>query len=222
MLIEVPTPGTQFGASARRSEGSEDFSERRTVIKNKILAVGRMARVFAVLRCVLYAYAVRKPSECPNSRLLLARAGCRTVLLRSAPRESRRLSTALRRPARSISRTSVYVTADKLTPTLIAADDGPPAAATAAPPVAGGNLSLGRPLNQPNYIVRSPVERRQPTGHRPTHSRTSSLGTTMSSPSNRRRSLESTVSMIKEALEQGGPVGSRRSPSNSPTTSPRR
>ena len=75
MLIEVPTPGAQVGASTRRSEGSEDFSERRTVIKNKILAVGRMARVFAVLRCVLYAYAVRKPSECPNSRLLLARAG---------------------------------------------------------------------------------------------------------------------------------------------------
>ena len=221
MLIEVPTPGAQVGASTRRSEGSEDFSERRTVIKNKILAVGRMARVFAVLRCVLCANAVKKPSECPSSRLLLARAGCRTVLLRSAPRESRRLSTALRRPARSISRTSVYVTANKLPPTLIAADDGPPAAA-AAPPVTGGNLPLGRPLNQPNYIVRSPVERRQPTGHRPTHSRTSSLGTTMSSPSNRRRSLESTVSMIKEALEQGGPVGSRRSPSNSPTTSPRR
>ena len=31
---------------------SEDSVERRKVIKNKILAVGRMSRVFALLRCV--------------------------------------------------------------------------------------------------------------------------------------------------------------------------
>jgi hypothetical protein len=36
-------------------------------------------------------------------------------------------------------------------------------------------------------------------GHRKGHSRTSSLGTTMTSPSTRRRSLESTVTMIREA-----------------------
>ena len=33
---------------------SEDPSERRKVIKNKILAVGRMSRVFALLRCVTF------------------------------------------------------------------------------------------------------------------------------------------------------------------------
>lgn len=31
---------------------SEESQERRKVIKNKILAVGRMSRVFALLRCV--------------------------------------------------------------------------------------------------------------------------------------------------------------------------
>ena len=31
---------------------ADDSQERRKVIKNKILAVGRMSRVFALLRCV--------------------------------------------------------------------------------------------------------------------------------------------------------------------------
>lgn len=35
---------------------SEDSHERRKVIKNKILAVGRIARVFALLRSVLFTH----------------------------------------------------------------------------------------------------------------------------------------------------------------------
>ena len=58
------------------------------------------------------------------------------------------------------------------------------------------------------------LEPRMPSSHRRGHSRTSSLGTTMSSPSNRRRSIESTVSMIKEALEHTS--GNQRQPSPEP------
>ena len=36
------------------SPSSDDVSERRKVIKNKILAVGRVSRVFALLRFVLF------------------------------------------------------------------------------------------------------------------------------------------------------------------------
>ena len=41
------------------------------------------------------------------------------------------------------------------------------------------------------------------TPYRRGHARQSSLGTTMTSPSNRRRSIESTISLIREAAENG-------------------
>lgn len=62
---------------------SEESIERRKVIKNKILAVGRMSRVFALLRYVTFphypliyylssSYVARSPRRCLNLRTFLA------------------------------------------------------------------------------------------------------------------------------------------------------
>ena len=51
---EEEETGENFGARIRSklTEAEEGSTERRSVIKNKILAVGRMSRVFALLRFV--------------------------------------------------------------------------------------------------------------------------------------------------------------------------
>ena len=68
---------------------SPDSAERRKIIKGKILAVGRMARVFALLRSVhsliIPGHGVLTSVSClgrnqrksPNSRVYLVRTSCR-------------------------------------------------------------------------------------------------------------------------------------------------
>lgn len=99
---------------------------------------------------------------------------------------------------------------ERLPPDLVDADEaGPasPADGARASPVSGEDELPSTP-SSPGGTPISPASPSSPGGattssHRRGHSRTSSLGTTMSSPSNRRRSLESTISMIKEALDGG-------------------
>jgi len=120
---------------------------------------------------------------------------------RGADIENERVS--MRRRCKRACGARADVPHSQLPPDLIDADEFDPASPAdgrISSPVVGSDDLTGSPSvpSSPGGMPSSPS---MSSGHRRGHSRTSSLGTTAtSSPSNRRRSLESTVNMIKEAL----------------------
>jgi hypothetical protein len=81
---------------------ADDLAERRKVIKNKILAVGRVSRVFALLRWVfslalnismvlICSLSVRSQRGCPSSRMFQDPPNCLMVLWRSVQKVSKML-----------------------------------------------------------------------------------------------------------------------------------
>lgn len=197
----------------------DDLAERRTVIKNKILAVGRMSRVFHVLREEAERVSELKMAsgtgKLPYGTLVLGAEGIKDTIHNFD--EARK----------------VDIENERMPPALVEAPEVP-APVPAATPAGSSTVTtaLGKVATPPSYspsaaasptTAMPPLEPRTPPTHRRSHSRTSSLGTTMTSPSNRRRSIETTVSMIKEALKHGTNVYSRYgSPSSSRPSSPRR
>lgn len=176
----------------------DEQAEKRMVIKNKILAVGRMSRVFALLR-----------EEAERVSELKSASGSSKLPYGSLASGSEGIKDAIHNfdEARKVD-----IENERLPPDLIDADD-PEAQAAALAEIQEEKAQMSHfKFGQTGTQVvaaspSSPGGRSSPSsgpssgGHRRGHSRTSSLGTTAtSSPSNRRRSLESTVNMIKEAL----------------------
>ncbi|KIJ63055.1 hypothetical protein HYDPIDRAFT_113584 [Hydnomerulius pinastri MD-312] len=203
---------------------AEDTVERRKVIKNKILAVGRMARVFALLReeseKVSELKSISGSGKLPYGTLVLGTEGIKDAIsgfedARKSDIENERLPPELfdaeeakawlaqhahsqslpdspADPSQSHSQSfslSLSASNSTLEEALSSGSisSSPSGSSFGGPPTPGS----GSPISPPPSRV--PFKGR--------HGRQASLGTTMTSPSTRRRSLESTISMIQEALD---------------------
>ena len=212
---EEPEP-----VSPVHSEGGTD--ERRKVIKNKILAVGRMARVFALLReeseRVSELKTASGQSRLPYGTLADGAEGIKNAInsfedARKSDIENERLPPDLVDPHNPDAQA---ILSPMNSPVL--------ESMPVTPPLALDTSSFGS-----GSVPGTPTSPISPGGgniFRRGHGRAASLGTTMTSPSTRRRSIESTLSLIKETMDgrpidpNGTPSGSSRSSSEHNAMSP--
>ncbi|KAJ3560940.1 hypothetical protein NP233_g10509 [Leucocoprinus birnbaumii] len=203
----------------------EESAERRKVIKNKIMAVGRMARVFALLReeseKVSELKSVSASGKLPYGTLASGTEGLREAIqgfedARKSDIENERLPPELfdadseegralmsslpTTPSENAVEEYSGVNANGVNAGLERAITSPSGATSGTLPSAI-NTNVAQARTPP-----SPYSPTSPTGvgaggFRRGHNRTASLGTTMTSPSTRRRSLESTMSLIQGVLE---------------------
>ncbi|KAF9486267.1 serine/threonine-protein phosphatase 2B catalytic subunit A1 [Pholiota conissans] len=192
-----------------------ESAERRKVIKNKIMAVGRMARVFALLReeseKVSELKSVTGSNKLPYGTLASGTEGIKEAIngfddARKSDIENERLPPELfdaeseeGKAILSSQPTTPSEFMDQPAPVTpngvseglekILSDRGSPNLSRINTAASAGT---GSPLQSP-VSPTTPFKRG--------HSRQASLGTTMTSPSNRRRSIESTMSLIQGVLD---------------------
>ncbi|KAJ6469440.1 serine/threonine-protein phosphatase 2B catalytic subunit A1 [Mycena sanguinolenta] len=209
---------------------SPDSVERRKVIKNKIMAVGRMARVFALLReeseRVSELKSVSGSNKLPYGTLASGSEGIREAIngfedARKSDIENERLPPELfdasseegkailssgssssipSTPAEHDLDISTAINAANLEAALAQKNGtGPPPLSLNTRTTTLGGGTMASPVGA------SPSSPTSPGGtFRRGHARQASLGTTTTSPSTRRRSLESTISMIQDVWEGPG------------------
>ncbi|KAF4616930.1 hypothetical protein D9613_008703 [Agrocybe pediades] len=193
---------------------SAESAERRKIIKNKIMAVGRMARVFALLReeseKVSELKSVTGSSRLPYGTLASGSEGIREAIsgfddARKSDIENERLPPELF-DADSEEGKAIMSSSQPTTPAESVAQPPPvspngvregleKALGGTTPPSRISTSGSSSPAQPGSPIAPSPG------GFKRGHSRQASLGTTMTSPSTRRRSLESTMSLIQGVLE---------------------
>ncbi|KAJ6469171.1 hypothetical protein C8R47DRAFT_798537 [Mycena vitilis] len=198
---------------------AEETDARRKVIKNKIMAVGRMSRVFALLReeseKVSELKSVSGSSKLPYGTLASGSEGIKSAITgfddaRKSDIENERLPPDLvdasseEGKALMSSGSSSNSGASSPTPT-----DEPDLALGAASPSASpalGDKALALDTAA-TPSAGSPSPSPSPTGspYRRGHGRQASLGTTMTSPSTRRRGLEDTISLIQGVWDGKAP-----------------
>ncbi|KAJ7166926.1 Metallo-dependent phosphatase-like protein [Mycena filopes] len=207
---------------------AEESDARRKVIKNKIMAVGRMARVFALLReeseQVSELKSVSGSSKLPYGTLASGSEGIKSAitgfddarksdienerlppdLVDAASEEGKAIMSASTSSSSSMPQTPVETDLD--TAAAIAADTlngGAAALSGEKQPIAlDTSVSLGSAPSTPGSASPSPSPgglggSSPTTPFRRGHARGASLGTTMTSPSTRRRGLEETASLIQ-------------------------
>ncbi|EJD43399.1 Metallo-dependent phosphatase [Auricularia subglabra TFB-10046 SS5] len=192
---------------------TNEKDERKKVIRNKILAVGRMARVFALLReeseRVSELKTVSGSSRLPPGALALGAEGIKDAITsfedaRKSDIENERLPPDLVDPedaeamaifasAPSTPSAQTDFSSEPMTPPHVTPIDTTPASSVPPSPGSAGGASPGG-LASPRTPGSASIFKRG-------HARASSLGTTTTSPSTRRRSIESTMSLIKETME---------------------
>jgi len=184
---------------------TDETQERRKVIKNKILAVGRMSKVFALLReeseKVSELKNVSGANKVPSSILANATDDIKDSIrgfadARKSDIENERLPPELVNPEEYSNPSTPREDAIPGPSAIVSSTPGklPPLTGLASISRAINSSSPGSPGDAPS----SPIS---PGGLRRGHARQASLGTTTTSPSTRRRSVESTISMIREAVD---------------------
>ncbi|KIJ63466.1 hypothetical protein HYDPIDRAFT_112878 [Hydnomerulius pinastri MD-312] len=171
----------------------EDPRERRRVIKNKILAVGRMARVFALLReeseNVSELKSISASGKLPFGTLALGAEGIKNAIssfddARRSDIENERLPPALSDAAEDQASLGCSLPLTQSRPTTPLDDDRAETPALER----GSSPSASSISSPPTPPPSSPTDRK------------AGLGAT-TSPSTRQRSLQSTISMIQAALD---------------------
>lgn len=218
--IEEENELPQITSPEMASEGDHDEEdpERRSVIKNKIMAVGKIARVFALLReeseKASELKSLQSTGRLPADELVSGIEGAKEAI--QGFDDARRSD----------------IENERLPPDLIEADaDAPmsPASkaqkeqfstfyADATPGTPGSNMSgTDSLLGSPMIGSDGPVPGTAP--FKRGHQRNSSLGTTPgSSPSTRKQPLTQTINRIREVLE-GTDVSPRASGADAPNPS---
>lgn len=190
------------------AEGEEgEGPDKRKVIKNKILAVGRMARVFALLREESERVSELKnstgSSTLPSGTLVLGSEAIKDSITgydeaRKSDIENERLPPDLVDPEEARAMFSNPVTPIEESSGLEAIDENSATGGISSPGSSGAPGSPAMP-SPSSPVAGSPFRRG--------HGRQQSLGTTSTSPSTRRRSIENTASLIREAMDDKGPEG---------------